>query len=72
MASAPFAPPNYSHTRPSRSHRVCPHCGSQEIHRSHARGIIERHIVRAFRFYPHRCEACDRRFYLQLSGQDLH
>jgi len=72
MSTVPLSPPNYSHTRPARPRRACPHCGSSEIYRSHARGIVERHIVRAFRFYPHRCAECDRRFYVHLSSKEVH
>lgn len=46
-------------------HHSCPHCHSDEIYRQRARGILERHVVRAFRFFPFWCAACDRRFYLR-------
>ena len=71
MATVPVSRANYRRV-PSKTHRrSCPFCGGQEIHRSRARGIIERHIVRTFRFYPHRCESCDRRFYVKLLASDL-
>lgn len=72
MATPPLLPSSHSRRRPDSSHPACPHCGSREIHRSHAHGIIERHIVRAFRFYPYRCELCERRFYIHLSSNELH
>jgi predicted RNA-binding Zn-ribbon protein involved in translation (DUF1610 family) len=72
MATLPVTPLEYPHSHHHhRVRRLCPHCGSREVHRSRARGIIERHIVRAFRFYPHRCESCDRRFYAYLSTNEL-
>jgi predicted RNA-binding Zn-ribbon protein involved in translation (DUF1610 family) len=46
--------------------QICPHCGRKDIHRCRSRGVIERHVVRAFSFYPHWCADCDRRFYLRL------
>jgi hypothetical protein len=71
MASIPFAPTNYSRSHPSPQGHTCPHCGSRSVYRSPARGIIERHMVRALRFYPHRCQSCDRRFYAQLSNNEI-
>jgi len=71
MATHPISPAEYAHTTRHRVHRSCPYCGSREIHRSHARGIIERHVVRVFRFYPHRCESCDRRFFAHLPSKEL-
>ena len=72
MASLPFSPAGHSERVPGRFYRSCPHCGSREIHRSRARGIIERHIVSILRFYPHRCESCDSRFYIQVPGKLVH
>jgi hypothetical protein len=46
--------------------RACPFCRSSEIYRCRARGIIERHVVRTFQFFPHWCADCDRRFYIRL------
>lgn len=46
--------------------RICPHCGGREIYRCRARGIIERHVARAFRLFPHWCAECDQRFYVRL------
>ena len=71
MASAPFSPASCSRSSAGHSPRACPHCGSRDICRSRVRGVIERHIVRALRFYPHRCESCDRRFYVQLSSSEI-
>jgi DNA-directed RNA polymerase subunit RPC12/RpoP len=45
--------------------RSCSHCGSDEIYRQRPRGLIERHIFRAFHFAPYWCAACDKRFYLR-------
>jgi hypothetical protein len=45
--------------------RSCTHCGSEEIHRQRPRGIIERHVARAFHFFPYWCADCDRRCYLR-------
>ena len=52
----------------SRVRQTCPHCGSRNIHRSHSKGIIERHVMRVFRYYPHRCEVCGVRFYARLAA----
>src|ERR1041385_6975941 len=41
---------------------VCPHCKTDQIHRSRRRGLIERCAARAG-YYPHRCRTCDARFF---------
>lgn len=65
MASVSVVPAgNLGEPRRSK-HHACPHCQSDQIYRQRARGIIERHVVRAFRFYPFWCAGCDRRFYLR-------
>lgn len=69
MATLPLSSSGHSQSMPSRFRRSCPHCGSREVHRSRARGIIERHILQAFRFHPYRCESCDSRFYLLVPGK---
>jgi hypothetical protein len=72
MTTQPLSPAGHSVRMPGRFYRSCPHCGSREIHRSRARGIIERHIVSILRFYPHRCESCDSRFYMLVTGKLSH
>jgi hypothetical protein len=46
--------------------RTCPYCEDQKVYRQRARGIIERYLIRAFRFVPYWCAGCDRRFYVRL------
>jgi ribosomal protein L33 len=41
----------------------CPHCYSTDIHRSHRRNFLEQFLSALF-VIPHRCEACQSRFYL--------
>jgi ribosomal protein L33 len=54
---------------PARRARIsCSHCGSGDIYRTQPRGLIERHIHRAFHFVPFWCEACDRRFYVHMKA----
>ena len=67
MATLPISPASPRSTLKIDRH-FCPRCGSREVHRSHARGIVERRVLRMLRFYPHRCECCDRRFYIWLSS----
>jgi hypothetical protein len=50
--------------------RACTHCGSDEIYRQRPRGLIERHVARAFQFLPYWCASCDRRCYLRLAKRD--
>ncbi len=45
------------------SQRLCPHCGSPEISRSHRRGTVEKYLLRAVGVRPFRCANCDARFY---------
>jgi hypothetical protein len=71
MATLPLSQGYLIASKPNAFHRPCPYCGSKAVHRSRARGIIERHIVRFFRLYPHRCECCDRRFYVRVSDGNL-
>ena len=49
-------------------HLACSRCGSDEIYRQRPRGLIERHIFRAFQFAPFWCAACDVRFYVRIKG----
>ena len=70
MATLPIGSPGYPNAPKNGVRRTCPHCGSDEVYRSRARGIIERHVVRVLRFFPYRCFACDRRFYLHLAGHE--
>ena len=44
---------------------TCPSCASELLHRSRARGICERILLRALGKYPYRCDECDERFYAQ-------
>jgi predicted RNA-binding Zn-ribbon protein involved in translation (DUF1610 family) len=66
MATMPIPSATPSMSANQFRRRICPHCGGKDIHRCRARGIIERHVVRAFLFFPHWCADCDRRFYLRL------
>jgi hypothetical protein len=50
--------------------RACTHCGSDEIYRQRPRGLIERHVARAFQFEPYWCASCDRRCYLRLAKRN--
>ncbi|MGB2668552.1 MAG: hypothetical protein WAK48_31490 [Candidatus Acidiferrum sp.] len=45
--------------------RACTHCGSNEIYRQRPRGLVERHVYKAFHFAPYWCAGCDKRFYLR-------
>lgn len=65
MATMPLPSTTPSMSANKFRRQNCPHCGSKDIHRCRARGIIERHIVRAFHFFPHWRADCDRRFYLR-------
>jgi len=66
MATMPIPSATPSMSAKQFRKQICPHCGSKDIHRCRARGIIERHVVRALNFFPHWCADCDRRFYLHL------
>jgi hypothetical protein len=69
MATLPISPSTGMNTFRSRR-RSCTHCGSDEIYRQRPRGLIERHVARAFQFAPYWCASCDRRCYLRLSKRD--
>jgi hypothetical protein len=65
MATLPVPSTSWNaYRKPKRS---CSHCGSEEIYRQRPRGIIERHVARAFKFFPYWCAGCDRRCYLRSS-----
>jgi len=51
------------------SKRVCPHCGSSEVYRSHRHGTVEKYLLRAVGVRPFRCVNCDARF-LRLKRSD--
>jgi hypothetical protein len=65
MATMPLPSTTPSMSAKKFRGQICPHCRSKDIHRCRVRGIIERHVVRAFHFFPHWCADCDRRFYLR-------
>jgi hypothetical protein len=65
MAAAPVLPSS-GFSSFKRLARIRTHCGSDEIYRQRPRGIIERHVFRAFHFAPYWCERCDRRIYLRV------
>ena len=67
MATLPLSPSGGALGAFNRRKRICTHCGSDEIYRQRPRGIIERHVVRAFHFAPYWCASCDRRCYLRAS-----
>jgi len=69
MATVPISPATNG-LRASHKKRACTHCGSDEIYRQRPRGLIERHVVRAFHFAPYWCAACDRRCYLRLTARE--
>jgi len=48
-----------------RPTRICTHCGSDEVYRQRPRGLMERHVFKAFQFAPYWCAGCDKRFYLR-------
>ena len=41
----------------------CPECGSQRIHLSRRKGILEKGILAGVFLRPFRCERCDFRFF---------
>jgi hypothetical protein len=47
----------------SDSKRPCPRCEGSEVFRSHRRGPMERHLLRAIGFRAFRCVNCNARFY---------
>ena len=61
---------------------ACPKCGSEQIHPSKRKGLIERKLLSAFLVRPFRCEFCDFRFFhwspsansssLQSVGKGFH
>jgi hypothetical protein len=55
MAAMPIPSTRTSMTAKQFRRRNCPHCGSKDIHPCRVRGVIERHVVRALRFFPHWC-----------------
>ena len=65
MATVPISTPGDVNRFHNRHPRTCAHCGSQEIYRQRSRGIIERHVYRAFNYAPYWCADCDRRCYLR-------
>jgi DNA-directed RNA polymerase subunit RPC12/RpoP len=66
MATLPISPPGDVNEFHNRHLRTCAHCGSREIYRQRPRGIIERHVYRAFSYAPYWCADCDSRFYLRI------
>jgi DNA-directed RNA polymerase subunit RPC12/RpoP len=65
MATLPISPANRldASKKPSRA---CSYCGSDELYRQRPRGLIERHVFRAFHVAPYWCAACDRRSYQRV------
>ena len=58
----------------AETNRLCPHCNSSEVFRSHRRGAVERYLLRAIGVRPFRCANCDARFLSRSGGpksQDL-
>ena len=43
--------------------RRCPECGSDEVRRSHMRGVFERGILRLIGVRAFRCDSCDHRHF---------
>ena len=43
--------------------RVCPHCGSWEIHSTRWKGLVERCVLYLWGLAPYQCKGCYRRFY---------
>lgn len=48
--------------RPIRK-RICPHCGSGQILKSHFRGTSAQFLLRLVSLQAYRCGECDKRFY---------
>ena len=42
---------------------ACPKCGTERIHFSRRKGIVEKRILSAIQVRPYRCESCDFRFF---------
>jgi len=42
--------------------RVCPKCGSKEVHRERRRGLYIKAVCFVFRVRPFRCNPCDKLF----------
>ena len=68
MATLPISPSSNGLNTFNKRRRSCSHCGSEDVYRQRPRGIIERHVARAFHFAPYWCAACDRRCYLRMSS----
>ena len=51
-----------------RARRCCPRCGSDEVRRSHRRGLVELLILPIFLRRPYYCNRCMRRFYSFVGG----
>ena len=43
--------------------RVCPHCGSWEIHGTRWKGLVERCVLWLWGLCPYQCKGCYKRFY---------
>ncbi len=43
--------------------KMCPHCRSEQVRRSRRRSFVER-VASWSGLYPHKCAACDHRFFL--------
>ena len=43
--------------------RVCPHCGSWEIHSTQWKGLVERCVLYLWGLAPYQCKGCYKRFY---------
>jgi hypothetical protein len=73
MATVPILPPRmpFNPAKPPRSRQTCRHCGSGEIVRQRARGIIERHLMQSLHFFPFWCVTCDRRSYLRIASDHV-
>ena len=41
---------------------TCEQCGDTRVHRTHRENPLDR-VAGLFRIYPHRCHACNTRFY---------
>lgn len=48
--------PEYASAR-----RLCPVCGSNEVRRSHRRGLVDA-LLNLIGIKPYRCQRCDHRF----------
>src|SRR5215475_11565688 len=43
--------------------RLCPHCGSWEVHGTRWKGLVERCVLYLWGLRPFQCKACYKRFY---------